>query len=79
MKPAYVFLGGAAVGALAALLLAPDKGAVTRARVLAFLKERGLIPPGLADAVNEGQADINALMEQITAEIKEDTPAEPAK
>ena len=72
MKPALVFLSGAAVGAIAALLLAPDNGAANRARLYNFLKQRGLIPPQLESLVGGDGEDISALMAQITAEIDED-------
>ena len=75
MKPLRVFLGGAAVGAIAALLLAPESGAATRARILTYLKERGIIPPQLQGLADEADADLNGLMAQISAEIDEDVAA----
>lgn len=36
------FVGGAAAGAIAALLLAPEKGEDTRARICRYLKEKGI-------------------------------------
>ncbi len=36
------FIGGAAVGAIVALLLAPEKGEDTRARISNYLKEKGI-------------------------------------
>ena len=72
MKPSLVFLGGAAVGAIAALLLAPDNGAANRARLYNYLKRLGLIPPQLESLVGGDGEDISALMAQITAEIDED-------
>lgn len=45
MKPIHVILavvGGAVAGAAIGLLLAPQKGKDTRAKVLEFLKEKGI-------------------------------------
>ena len=36
------FLGGAAVGAIVGLLMAPEKGEDTRARIVRFLKVKGI-------------------------------------
>lgn len=38
----YAFLGGAIVGCSAALLLAPEKGADVRAKIVAILKRKGI-------------------------------------
>lgn len=38
----YAFLGGAIVGCSAALLLAPEKGADVRAKILSVLKKKGI-------------------------------------
>ncbi len=38
----FTFLGGAALGAMAALLLAPDKGVNTRKKLKRMLKEHGI-------------------------------------
>lgn len=73
MKPIYLFLGGAAVGAIAALLFAPETGEETRARLKAFLKSRGLLPVVDNNIESDGEVDeFDALMQQISAEIKED-------
>lgn len=81
MKPIFLFLGGAAVGAIAALLLAPDSGEVTRRRIVELLKSKGLLPAGLENDLNNEGDELTALMAQISAEIKDDdtTPAVPAK
>jgi len=36
------FLGGVALGAVAGILFAPDKGSETRAKIIEALKEKGL-------------------------------------
>ncbi|MDE5874811.1 MAG: YtxH domain-containing protein [Muribaculaceae bacterium] len=38
----YAFLGGAIVGCGAALLLAPEKGADVRSKILSLLKKKGI-------------------------------------
>lgn len=56
----YAFIGGAIVGAGAALLLAPEKGEELRSRIKTILRRRGL-----CCCDNE----IDALVEQLTAEL----------
>lgn len=46
MKPLHVILsviGGAVAGAAVGLLLAPEKGADTRTRIMELLKEKGIV------------------------------------
>ncbi len=54
------FLGGAIVGAGAAILFAPEKGTDLRARICDILKRRGVVCS--AD-------EVDALVEQLTQEL----------
>ena len=56
------FLGGAIVGAAAALLLAHEKGADTRARIKEILRKKGIIC---------SDSEIDELVEQLTTEIND--------
>lgn len=58
----YAFLGGAIVGAGAALLLAPEKGETTRRKIKEILQKRGILC---------SDNEIDALVEQLTSEIEE--------
>lgn len=64
MKGLNIFLavlGGAAIGAAAGLLFAPDSGENTRARIKKYLRERGAYP---AD-----EDKLDELVEEIAAEL----------
>ncbi len=54
------FIGGALVGAGAAILFAPQKGEDLRARIKEILRKKGIIC---------SQNEIDALVEQLTTEI----------
>lgn len=54
------FLGGAIVGAGAAVLFAPEKGSDLRNRITDLLRKKGIIC---------SQNEIDALVEQLTTEI----------
>lgn len=60
MKYLYAFLGGAIVGAAAAVLFAPEKGEDLRAKIRELLQRYGIC---------KGQ-DEDELVEQIVAEIE---------
>ena len=56
----YAFIGGAIVGAGAAVLFAPEKGEDIRARIADLLRKKGVIC---------SDNEIDALVEQLTTEI----------
>ena len=56
----YAFLGGAIVGAGAAILFAPEKGEDLRARIKDLLRKKGIIC---------SDSEIDALVEQLTTVI----------
>lgn len=56
----YAFLGGAIVGAAAAVLYAPEKGEETRRRIKELLRKRGILCT---------DNEIDALVEQLTTEV----------
>lgn len=56
----YAFLGGAIVGAGAAVLFAPEKGEDVRQRIKAMLRKKGICCT---------DSEIDALVEQLTTEI----------
>lgn len=58
----YAFVGGAIVGAGAAVLLAPEKGATTRRKIKELLQKKGILC---------SDNEIDALVEQLTTEIDE--------
>lgn len=61
MKLLYAFLGGAIVGAAAALLFAPETGEDLREQIRDILRRKGLI---------KGVASEEDIVEQIVAEIE---------
>ena len=56
----YAFIGGALIGASAAVLFAPSKGTDLRAKSKETLQKKGIICT---------QSEIDALVEQLTADI----------
>lgn len=56
----YAFLGGAVVGAGAAILFAPEKGEDLRRRIKNVLRKKGILCT---------ENEIDALVEQLTTEI----------
>lgn len=62
MKYLYAFIGGAIVGATAAILLAPEKGEDLRNQIRSVLRKHGLI----------AGSEMDELVEQIAAQIELD-------
>ncbi|MDE5837328.1 MAG: YtxH domain-containing protein [Paramuribaculum sp.] len=58
----YAFIGGAIVGASAAVLLAPEKGETTRRKIKEILQKKGILC---------SDNEIDALVEQLTSEIED--------
>lgn len=56
----YAFIGGAIVGAAAAILFAPEKGEDVRARIAELLRKKGILC---------SDNEIDALVEQLTTQI----------
>ena len=56
----YAFLGGAIVGAGAAILFAPEKGEDVRNRIVELLRKKGIFC---------SDNEIDALVEQLTTQI----------
>lgn len=58
----YCFLGGALVGATAAVLFAPEKGAELRRKIKETLQKKGILCT---------ESEIDSLVAQLTADIDE--------
>ncbi len=56
----YAFIGGAIVGAGAAILFAPEKGEDIRARIADLLRKKGILC---------SDNEIDALVEQLTTQM----------
>lgn len=65
MKNLYLFLGGVAVGAVAALLMAPESGSETRARIKSLLASR-------KNKLDEEGDELQAIFDQITSDVNEE-------
>lgn len=53
------FAAGIAVGAVAGLMLAPEKGDKTRAKIIALLEEKGISKDRFEDLIARVKAKIN--------------------
>ena len=58
----YAFLGGALVGASAAILFAPEKGSDLRSRIQEMLKKNG---------IDFSDDEVEQLVKQISAQIED--------
>lgn len=56
----YAFLGGALIGAAAAVLFAPQKGSELRRKIKETLQKKGILC---------SESEIDALVAQLTADI----------
>lgn len=58
----YAFIGGAIVGAAAAVLFAPEKGEDVRARIAELLRKKGILC---------SDNEIDELVEQLTTQLND--------
>lgn len=76
------FVAGIAVGAAAGILLAPEKGDKTRAKIVALLEEKGISKDKFEDIIAKVKAKINEYTDMsdiemaIDESLKEDAEEE---
>ena len=61
-KVVAALIGGAAIGAIAALLLAPKSGAETRQQIMAIIREKG---------VKLNRSELEALCSRVMGKVKD--------
>lgn len=70
MKNSFIaFVCGLAVGAVAGVLLAPDKGDKTRAKIIAILEEKGISKDKFEDIIARVKAKINEFTDMSDIEV----------
>lgn len=69
LRDILLFTGGVAVGAVAALLLAPTSGAELRAKIAKMLQEKGVTKDRLEDLVAKVSAKVKNISEPNELEI----------
>lgn len=65
----FAFFAGIALGATAGLLMAPDKGDKTRARIIAILEEKGISKDKFEDIIAKVKAKINEYTDMSDIEM----------
>lgn len=65
----FAFIAGIAVGAAAGILMAPEKGDKTRARIIAILEEKGISKDRFEDLVAKVKAKINEYTDMSDIEM----------
>ncbi len=63
------FIAGVAAGAAAGILLAPDKGDKTRAKIVALLEEKGISKDKFEDIIGRVKSKINEYTDMSDIEI----------
>lgn len=60
------FLGGAVIGFLTGILLAPEKGSDTRGRIAAYLEEKG---------IHLSKEELDEFIKEMTGKFKKGNPS----
>ena len=72
-KGILAFIGGIAIGAAAGILLAPEKGEETRAKIIDYLKEKGVSRDKFDDIIAKVKTKLSkySSMEDIETAVDE--------
>ncbi len=65
----FAFIAGIAVGAAAGILMAPERGDKTRARIIAILEEKGISKDRFEDLIARVKAKINEYTDMSDIEM----------